>query len=403
MILLDSPWTSAIFFAFYAMASHLSIFLCKWVVLWLLLVKSPRKFIPPIIHSLAFGGRGVYIIGKSKSSRQVRGKCRNPCSWVSSMGQLKIPDWLAIAAAVFIWSILENTNSSSVFDATMGFPGEGPETWSEKHHNLSIATWNTRSLSFLRFNSCKNLGYDVLAITELWRTAKKYTDGTVSFIHSEPKINVNTGAPSFPDDVASGVGILLSERAQSKYMSHGSPCERIVWVRLKGPVTNLFIIAVYVPHRARVEPCQNDTLSSLIELLKKVPKNDCIVVLGDLNEQLPSNIESLTGKWAYDTKSANADEILHIMRMFDLFAVSTKFQPKKNSSSATYVFCEEGSFMPKVHQFQGSKVRALYKGNMVDGTVGDLVQGGNNKLGKRWIVNFADGYSTICGEKKIRS
>ena len=116
---------------------------------------------------------------------------------------------------------------------------------------------------------------------------------TVSFIHSEPKINKNTVTPSFPDDVTSGVGILLSERAQSKYMCHGSPCERIVWVRLKGPVTNLFIIVTYVPHRARVKPSQNDTLSSLIELLKQVPKNDCIVVLGDLNEQLPSNTESL--------------------------------------------------------------------------------------------------------------
>ena len=59
--------------------------------------------------------------------------------------------------------------------------------------------------------------------------------------------------------------------------------------------------------------------------------------------------------------------------------------------------------MPKAHQFQGSKVRALYKDNMVDGTVEDLVQGGNNKLGKRWIVSFADGYSTIWGEKKIHS
>ena len=328
--------------------------------------------VPPIVHSLAFGGRGVYIIGKSRSYRQTRCNCLIPSSWDLKPCQLIIPNWLIIAAAVLVWSILDNANNAVIFNATLGFPGEGPGTWSEKYTNLSIATWNTRSLSFLRFNYCKNLGFDVLAITELWRSAKKFTDGTVSFIHSEPKLDKNTGAPSFPGDVASGVGILLSERAQSQYMRHGSPCERIAWVRLKGPVTNLFVIAVYVPHRARVEPCQQDTLRSLIELLKQVPKNDCVVLLGDFNEQLPGNVEMLTGKWAFGNKSANADEILNIMRLFNLFAVSTKFQPKKNSSSATYAFCEQGSFMPKAHQFTGSKVRAFYKGKMVGGVVGDI-------------------------------
>ena len=51
------------------------------------------------------------------------------------------------------------------FDSTLGFPGEG---WSEDHPNLKFATWNTRSLTFERFNYCKNLKYDVLAVTELW-------------------------------------------------------------------------------------------------------------------------------------------------------------------------------------------------------------------------------------------
>ena len=48
------------------------------------------------------------------------------------------------------------------FDSTLGFPGEG---WQQ----LSIATWNTRSLTFERFKYCRSLQYDILAITELWR------------------------------------------------------------------------------------------------------------------------------------------------------------------------------------------------------------------------------------------
>ena len=52
----------------------------------------------------------------------------------------------------------KNTN----FDSTLGYPGEG---WKDKL--LSMATWNTRSLTFERFQFCKQLGFDVLAITEL--------------------------------------------------------------------------------------------------------------------------------------------------------------------------------------------------------------------------------------------
>ena len=148
------------------------------------------------------------------------------------------------------------------FDNNMGYHGEGPDIWSNKHDNLTMATWNTRSLSFERFLYCQNLGFDILAVTELWRSARKFTNDTVSFTCSKPRLNAITGDPVYPDDRAAGVGILLSERAKQKYMRHGSPCERIACVRLKGPVTNLFVIAVYMSHRVRINPCQAETMSS---------------------------------------------------------------------------------------------------------------------------------------------
>ena len=311
--------------------------------------------------------------------------------------------WLIITTTIIAWSTLDEVTADDFkFNGTLGFPGEGPGNWSKKHPNLSIATWNTRSLTFERFNYCKNLGHDILAITELWRNSHKFTDGTVSFTHSAPKISVNTGLPSFPDDVAAGVGILLSERAQKQYIRHGSPCERLTWVRLKGPVTNLFVIAAYIPHRARIKPCQDDTLNSLVELLKQVPKNDCVVLAGDFNEQLPKNVEQLTGKWAFGSESANADKVLNVMRMFNLSAVSTFFQPKKKSSSATYVSCVDGSFRPKVDKFEGLGVSTFYTGKRIFGKVGKeaQIQHGTERM---WSVHFEDGYSTIANERKLRA
>ena len=105
--------------------------------------------------------------------------------------------------AVLAWTILDN-NTALEFDTTLGFPGEGPDAWSNNHPNLTITTWNTRSLTFERFNYCKNLGFDVLTITELWRSANKHENDTVSFLAGKPQIDKDTGNPSYPDDIASG-------------------------------------------------------------------------------------------------------------------------------------------------------------------------------------------------------
>ena len=146
-----------------------------------------------------------------------------------------------------------------------------------------MATWNSRSMTKNRFDFCKGLKYDVLAITELWRSAPKFTiNGSCQWTHSKPELN-SDGSVKFPDDRAAGVGILLSNRAAKICISHGSPCERVTWVRLKGPVVDIVVIATCMSHRARANPSQHDTANSLIELLTTIPHNDCVIVLGDLN------------------------------------------------------------------------------------------------------------------------
>ena len=176
----------------------------------------------------------------------------------------------------------ESTYTGFEFDACLGFPGEG---WKQ----FTAATWNTRSLTHERYEYCKSLGYDILAITELWRNQSKYQKRTKEFIVSEAMYiqkGPNKGKKRFPKDSAAGVGIILSPRMQKKVHSFGSKGERICWVRLKGPVCNLFVVAVYLPHRGRVAPTQDQTLTDLQSVLNDVPTRDCICLLGDFNEQL---------------------------------------------------------------------------------------------------------------------
>ena len=81
-------------------------------------------------------------------------------------------------------------------------------------------------------------------------------------------------------------------------------------MRLKGPTCNIFLIAVYLPHRGRVSPSQDDTIADLEKVLAKVPRSDCICILGDLNEQLQANVQGRTGNFTAGQQSPNADKIM---------------------------------------------------------------------------------------------
>ena len=176
-------------------------------------------------------------------------------------------------------------NYPNLFDSTLGFPGEGWPTgrkrnrtrkkrkqWSTEHANLTMATWNTRSMTVERYEYCKNLGYDVLAVTELWRNQDKFTNHSNEFTVSATAKD-KYGNLRNDKDPAAGVGIILSPRAQRKFMGAGNNgSERICWVRLKGPACNLFIVAVYMPHNKRVQPSQADTLKELDDICKQSKK-----------------------------------------------------------------------------------------------------------------------------------
>ena len=104
----------------------------------------------------------------------------------------------------------------------------------------------------------------------------------------------------------------------------------------------LFVIAVYLPHRGRVAPCQGDTLHDLEEVLRIVPQGDCVCVMGDFNEQLCGNIADRTGKFVGGPPSTNANKIMDLMKLHDLTAVNTFFAPKKNETVHTYLATKQG-------------------------------------------------------------
>ena len=51
-----------------------------------------------------------------------------------------------------------------------------------------------------RFNYCKSLSYDVLAVTELWRTQDKFQSNNKAFVVGEAKTCKETEEVRFPKD-----------------------------------------------------------------------------------------------------------------------------------------------------------------------------------------------------------
>ena len=221
------------------------------------------------------------------------------------------------------------------------------DKWSKRFNNFKIGLWNPWSYSNERHQYCKSLGYDILGLTELHNKQKiKECMGkrwTTSALAEEQ------GGKSL--DQAAGVVILLSERMANNVIGRGHVGSRIVWVRIAGPICNLFVIITYIPHKGRkTAPTATDTIEQLKSLLRTVPKSDCVILGGDMNCQLQRDVPRCTGKWSMTVKPDNGhgEEFLELMRLHDLFAVDTLFKSrrkkwgeKKCLCNATYIDKDE--------------------------------------------------------------
>ena len=222
--------------------------------------------------------------------------------------------------------------------------------WSRKYTQAKIGCWNPWSYSNERHEYCKQLQYDILGLTELHNQHTKQQFQGRKWIHSAQETG-NT-------DPAAGVAIMLSDKIADKVIDQGHVGTRIVWVRIAGPVCNIFFITVYIPHKGRTKPTAADTISQLRKLLRTVRKSECIVLCGDFNCQLQRNVQGCTGQWCM-TKKANqnghGDEILDLMRENDLFAVCTQFKPRRKKWDGKYRLCN-ATYMPKTRGKRPTKL-----------------------------------------------
>ena len=211
-----------------------------------------------------------------------------------------------------------------------------------------------------RHDYCERLGYDILALTELHNRQNIFPHSK-TWIPSDCAGNHETGSKQGKCmDPAAGVAIMLSKQMEQYYRDSGHVGNRIVWVRIAGPVCSIFFVAVYIPHKYRVTPQAGDTLEQLETLLlsKYVHKNDCVILAGDFNCQLRRNVQGCTGPWSMtrrNEKVGHDSEVLDLMRRFDLFAIGTKFKPHRRLWSGKFRRCN-ATYLPKHEERRPTKL-----------------------------------------------
>ena len=126
-------------------------------------------------------------------------------------------------------------------------------------------------------------------------------------------------------------------------------------------------------------------------------------ILGDLNEQVETNVQGYTGRWTGGPASKNAAKITELMRLNQLAAVNTMFQPKKNKSVCTFLQTEStgSENVNDFGKYVGRKVKAKYNGSWIPGVVEETYT--NNKGHMRWSLRFDDGHVMQANEKNLQN
>ena len=184
-----------------------------------------------------------------------------------------------------------------------GTGAAGQHTLLSPKHSIRLGCWNVRSLgnptrqnsrlrAVLRTMAEKRL--DVLALSEV-----RWAGHGVSQINSFTIVHSGAAADD-PHPRRRGVAVVMSERASSAWHFAGSVMEpvseRIIRIRLKSHTGFLSLIAVYAPTNEPASEEESEAFyESLQECVRRVPRRDMLLILGDFNARVGNDARTWRG------------------------------------------------------------------------------------------------------------
>src|SRR6218665_2963651 len=157
---------------------------------------------------------------------------------------------------------------------------------------MRIGTWNVRSM--LQLGKVQNLGRELERLrVEICGIAEVRWSGRGHFDTSDGHMNIYSGEES---QGHSGGGVWINKGRKTAVIGYETVSSRILVVRLKAKPRCISLVQVYAPTAER----ENDEIEvfyqEMTNTLKKIPKRDITVMMGDFNAKVGSvNIPPVTG------------------------------------------------------------------------------------------------------------
>jgi len=192
----------------------------------------------------------------------------------------------------------------------------------------SVGTWNARTLKTeeslpILERELSRYNCDIVGVSETHRL------GTEEFFIGDHKF-VGQGRT---DGVhRSGVGFLLSRRAQAALIEFKPVSDRLVGVTLHTAVGTATIFQVYAPTSAASDVEIDLFYANLQTQLSKTRPNDVVMVIGDFNAKVGSDMStnrSAVGPFGLGNANERGEQLVHFCNMNNMIITNTCFQQQK--------------------------------------------------------------------------
>ncbi|XP_065319466.1 uncharacterized protein LOC135927414 [Gordionus sp. m RMFG-2023] len=134
-----------------------------------------------------------------------------------------------------------------------------------------------------------------------------------------------------------GVGIILSQDLTCSVVDNRIS-DRLMKIKLCIGQSILHILSVYAPQTDCKEELKDDFRAILDEAVMEIPKDDLVIIGGDLNEHVGKARDSYKrhhGGFGYGERNDEGEHVLKFVQAFDLALTNTHYR-KKDSHLITY-------------------------------------------------------------------
>lgn len=147
---------------------------------------------------------------------------------------------------------------------------------------IRICTWNVRTMYeagkiYNAIREMDRLSIDIMGISEM-----RWTDSGQCIINDHQIYYSGNNEGEHRD----GVGIILSEHLAKHVISFSPVSDRIMVVRIDSLPVRTNIIQVYAPTADKPDETIEAFYSDLTNTLRKLPKNDITLIIGDFNAKI---------------------------------------------------------------------------------------------------------------------